>query len=446
MFEWASDPWKVVPILISIPIVSYYVLPFIANRGSYRKQKTISIFVLGDLGHSPRICYQARSFAKWGYLVNLCGYVETYPPSDIIDDSNIELFPIDAIKNNSGLPYLLFALKKIILQAVQLLLLLSKLKGSDYILIQNPPSVPILVLTTIYTQLLSRNTKIVIDWHNLNYSILNLRYNNLKHPVVRAVKLYERFFGAFAHIHLTVTQMMGSFLTTEFGFDPQSIVVLHDRPADHFQPIRDSSERQAILESNNDLFEDVVNSISEYKIVMSSTSFTPDEDFNILLDALTQYEAVSTAHDPKILLVITGKGPLKQQFVQRVANLDLKKVHIKTAWLSSEEYPKILSIADFGVSLHSSSSGIDLPMKIVDFFGCGVPVVSLTFPAISELVKDGVNGIIVTKNDSASMLEALMKLLKNQHLLNTLREGAFQESTKTWDENWDRHMKKRFVM
>lgn len=115
-------------------------------------------------------------------------------------------------------------------------------------------------------------------------------------------------------------------------------------------------------------------------IIVSSTSYTADDDFGLLLDALLMYDRGAVPTNPRFLVIITGLGPLREFYAKEIAALNLTHVKILQLWLSADDYPKILGSADLGVSLHTSSSGLDLPMKVVDMFGTCLPVCAVDFP------------------------------------------------------------------
>lgn len=89
---------------------------------------------------------------------------------------------------------------------------------------------------------------------------------------------------------------------------------------------------------------------------MSSTSWTPDEDFSILLEALTIYEQQARKVNqgdthvlPKLLMVVTGKGPLKVTYMKKIEALQnqqgesrWKWVRCISIWLEAEDYPVLL--------------------------------------------------------------------------------------------------------
>ena len=79
------------------------------------------------------------------------------------------------------------------------------------------------------------------------------------------------------------------------------------------------------------------------------------------------------------MILSKGKGPLREYYSELMTQNKLEYVSMLTMWLSAEDYPLLLGSADLGISLHTSSSGFDLPMKIVDMYGCGLPVCAINF-------------------------------------------------------------------
>jgi len=72
------------------------------------------------------------------------------------------------------------------------------------------------------------------------------------------------------------------------------------------------------------------------------------------------------------------------------------------AWLEVDDYPLMVAASDLGVCLHYSSSGLDLPMKVVDMFSAGLPCLAKEYVSVGELVKDNKNGrIFKDKTDLA---------------------------------------------
>lgn len=92
----------------------------------------------------------------------------------------------------------------------------------------------------------------------------------------------------------------------------------------------------------------------------------------VLLEAARLYDrssAVAAVPFPRLLIIITGKGPGKARYLAILRALTFDRVVIRTAWLEARQYATLLACADLGVSLHTSSSDLDLPMKVSDMLG-----------------------------------------------------------------------------
>lgn len=301
--------------------------------------------------------------------------------------------------------------------------------------------------------------------------------NGKSQILVNIAKLYERIIAPLATSHLCVTDGMKLFIEKEFGINPSSVHVLHDCPGTMFYPrtTKDNHDLMTKIHGklcagcprswyqhldpsfqtlftektyNNSSIDDgnYVHRRNRPALVTSSTSWTTDEDFGVLLNALVELDkSISEMKSSlKVVVAVTGKGPQKGYYEKEISMINFQNIAIVTLWLEPADYPRLLACADVGVSLHTSTSGIDLPMKILDNFGCEVPVCAFDFPCLKELVQDDVNGR--TFETSSELQEQLFTLLNpldtasgasSPHSFGDLARYSEKLRGRTkWEENW----------
>jgi len=401
------------------------------------KECRVGVVVLGDMGRSPRMQYHVQSLASHGFLVDFIGYSGSQLPEQISQNERVTIKYLSQVPGPvSRLPRLLAYVLKTVWQALFLLLSLPLLSHLDFVLVQTPPGVPTIPVLCFYCFI--KGTKLVVDFHNYSHTILAMALSN-SHPLVKITHDLERMFSRTAHASFCVTKAMKEDLSK--NWDISSTRVLYDRPPEKFKPIS-SQEKVILFNKLSDKYPVLKNfSAKKTGVIVSSTSWTEDEDFGVLLDALIRYDEKAASWDnlPQLLVVITGKGPQKQYYLEKISNLDLKHVSFVTPWLETEDYPKMLASADLGVCLHTSSSGLDLPMKVVDMFGCRLPVAAVEFPALSELVEDGVSGRTFADSSELSdiIINWFLQFPEPQEDHQTFRQNIDKFRKIGWIQNWD---------
>ncbi|XP_074372881.1 UDP-glycosyltransferase TURAN-like isoform X1 [Apium graveolens] len=470
--------------------------------GNGERRGRAALVVLGDIGRSPRMQYHALSLARQACLeVDIVAYgvnpqplpfwcaLGSDPHSAVLEHQSIHIHkmkPWPAIPHLPKILQPLMLLFKPVFQFMMLLWFLCvKIPAPDVFIVQNPPSVPTLVAVKWASWL--RRSKFVVDWHNFGYTLLALSLGRSS-PFVAVYRWFEKHYGKMANGSLCVTQAMQLELAQNWGI---KATVLYDQPPEFFHPtlleekhklfcrigkiLNESCGHQDCFSNGKDennpnatLFTtqvgpDIILNQNRPALIVSSTSWTPDEDFNILLEAALMYdrrvaailnEDDSTPEDvlsreycegkkflyPRLLFIITGKGPEKQKYEGKLRKLKLKRVAFRTMWLSAEDYPLLLGSADLGVCLHTSSSGLDLPMKVVDMFGCGLPVCAVSYSCIKELVKAEKNGLLFSS--SSELADELMMLFKGFpdecDALKLLKRGVQEtRSSVSWETEWE---------
>ncbi len=331
----------------------------------------------------------ARELARHGYGVTLIGLCErpfTAPPH-----ADVRCLHGWSRFRNFGLAG---AALRMSLTLAQLTALLVRTRPKT-ILVQNPPSFPTLAAARIAARL--TGSRVIVDWHNYGFTMLALKTSG---RLIAWAERYEAWMSRRAAAHFCVSRAMKDDLKRRFGIEAET---LYDRPLE-IPPKRSKRPH-------------------EKRLLVCPAGWTADEDMEMLLDALDRI-----APAPDVEIHLTGDGPSRTALMPRIDDLRRRGWEIYTGFLEEAEYRDLLARADIGISVHRSSSGLDLAMKVVDLQGAGVPVLALDYGgSLPEQISDGETGFLFRNADE------LAKLIEEND-----RVSPAGTRTIVWSEEWTR--------
>lgn len=377
--------------------------------------------------------YHAVSLADAGGEVDLVGLegaavIPSVTASPLI---TVHRLPDRAFagRTQGGVRRFLFAsLARAAGQATKLYATLMRLPKPSTILVQNPPAFPTLFICWLVSRL--RGARLVIDWHNLSHTIAAVRLGE-HHRAVKSLARSERRWARRADAHLTVSKALADWLWREYRV---KATVVYDRPAAAFTKPSDAAAADLWAR----IAPDAKLPSTRLPIAVCPTSWTPDEDFDLLLEALERAERQLGGDQPRLAMLLTGRGPLRASFEARLAKRKLNAIAVRMLWLEPQDYPTLVGMAELGLCLHQSSSGLDLPMKLADIRGAGVPAATYDYaPVVGEVMTTGQEGVLFRDpGDLARLLVAIGRPSADPGLAQSRAWLAHHEPER-WQVQWE---------
>lgn len=123
--------------------------------------------------------------------------------------------------------------------------------------------------------------------------------------------------------------------------------------------------------------------------------------------------------------VITGTGPDKEKFENRIKNLNLEKWVTFTGWVENQyEYLNLFDIFLFA----GIADGI--PYGILEAIAFGKPTVATNNGAVHEVITDEETGILVEKKNPEAMARGIIRLLGDKELCKKLQINGEEKCRK----------------
>ena len=169
------------------------------------------------------------------------------------------------------------------------------------------------------------------------------------------------------------------------------------------------------------------NSASPKKQILWIGRFTPGKGVEYLLKG---FQAFSKGF-PDYTLVMVGRGPLKDDFVRMIREMDLEDKVVLRDFIPNGELPSLYQDSLLFI-LPSLEEGV--PRTILEAMACERPVVCTALPQLVDIVSGC--GLLIPTGDAGAVADALSTLVSDPALARNLGQSARAKvvSQYSWDD------------
>lgn len=151
--------------------------------------------------------------------------------------------------------------------------------------------------------------------------------------------------------------------------------------------------------------------------IVSVGQLQPAKGLHILLDAV----ALLSARNYKVSVTLVGDGPYKDGLVRHAQSLGIAATVTFTGRLNPDEVQSVYARSDVFV-LASFAEGV--PVVLMEAMSNALPSVATRITGIPELLRDGVDGLLVTPSDSGELAEAIASLIDDPERATTMADSG----------------------
>ena len=174
--------------------------------------------------------------------------------------------------------------------------------------------------------------------------------------------------------------------------------------------------------------------IDDNPLVVFVGSFFPYQDVKGLLEAF----AALLVDYPQVRLLLVGEGEQYPEMVKYASSLGLDSSVKFTGFLAHAEIPSIMSAADIAVAPYArieDNNFLGSSMKLVEYLASGTAVIASDNGQINDVIRDGVNGLLVPAGNVNALVSALVKLINNTQYRQELGKQARRDALREYSWN-----------